>query len=439
MKEKLMRHTVRATYLLAVTLALMLWPQATRFAGAQESDFQYSYVVARKFDEFGAVGGCDHGARLDNFAITLQDNPTLTGYIIIYGPEGQGAGTAHRRQLITEDYLVNSRGIDPSRFKSIYGGRFKEISASATELWLVPEGAEQPVPQEYGNRGATFTGRFIELDISEALYGAEEGTGPAFGDHPYAGFADILRQQPDKRGYIVAYNSHDGAPGAWRRAAKEVATSLESGHGLGADRIKIIYGGYRQLGKRAASARVELWVAAAGAPPPVAEAREPEPRPEKAVQITSVDKYALGYGDNPQLAFERFAEILKNDEQMRVCIIIRLEAETEETEGVEVGEETAEPAVEIEEAVTPTEPVVEETPELDLVQLVEKWKSDLEEKYGISRDRLMVITGTAQEYSAASLETWAVPPGALLPDPNIVEEDEALSDEEITQAQQNPQ
>ena len=37
--------------------------------------------VAALFDEFGAVGYCDLSARLDNFAILLQDNPRHHGYI----------------------------------------------------------------------------------------------------------------------------------------------------------------------------------------------------------------------------------------------------------------------------------------------------------------------------------------------------------------------
>lgn len=402
-------------------------------------EVQSGDLVARKFDEFEEVGGCDHGARLDNFAIALANEPTVTGYIIAYGPEGKGVGTGELRLRVSEDYLVNSRGVDPERFKSIYGGRYKEISGSATELWIVPAGAEPPEPQKYGNAAATFNGRVAEYDTSDALYGGGEGTGPAFGHNPLAGMADILRQQPEKLAYIVSFNSPKAAPGAWRRGAREVALALESSHGIKAERIKIIYGGYKELdGEGNASARIQLWVAPAGEPP-VAEVKEPEPRPEKAVQILSVDEYALNYEDNSRLAFEGFAEILKNDPQMRACIIIRLENRPELTVEVAEIEEQGAYRIEATEAAAEAEALtVEETPKLDLIQLVEKWKSDLEEKYGISRDRVMVIMGESQQWSG-SIETWVVPPGAALPDPTIVEDDETLAEEEASQARQNPQ
>lgn len=419
-----MRHLLRATRLLVLALALLLLLHQAMPVRAQDAS-QDIGGMARKFDEFEAVGSCDHGARLDNFAIALQSDQTVTGYIICYGPEGQGAGTGERRRQISEDYLLNTRGIDLSRFKSIYGGRYKEISGSATEFWIVPAEAEPPEPQNYGNAAATFKGLLAEYNTSDALYGGYEdaGLGPAFGNSPLAGLADILRQQPEKIVYIVAFNSSEAAPGAWRRSAREVAGAIEREHAIAADRIKIIYGGYRQLKERYGTARIQLWVAPADAPP-VPPVKEPEPRPDKAVQIVSVNEEALSHNDNSQLAFEGFAEILKNDEQMRACIIIRLEVETAETAETE-GEEQVEDAASEAEAK-------DETPKLDLIQLVEKWKSDLEEKYGINRNRLTVIVATAGEYQPASLETWVVPPGAQLPDPNLVEEDPAILEGETS-------
>lgn len=436
-----MRHLLKVTYLLAATLMLSLWPHGVRLAVAQENEVRYDDRTARKFDEFGDVGSCDHGARLDNFAIALENEPTATGYIITYGPAGEGAGTGELRLQITGDYLVNTRGVDPFRFKSIYGGRYREISGSATELWIAPLGADPPKPQNYGNAAATFSGRLAEFNTNDELYAEYEdaGLGPGFGTTPMAGLADILKQQPDKLVYVVAYNSSKAAPGAWRRASRETASTIERKLGIKGDRIKVIYGGYRQLKDKYASARVELWVADADAEPPVAEVKESEPRPEKAVQITSIDEQTAAYGDNSKLAFEGFAEILKNDREMKACIIIRLEAETKETEEVEaaeIGDETAEGTMVIGEALAAA---VEATPKQDLIQLIEKWKSDLEEKYGISRDRLLVIMGTAREYQPTTLETWVVPPGVALPDPNVVEEDETLSEEEMSKAQQNPQ
>jgi hypothetical protein len=421
----------------------MLLAQAAPSALAQ--DFvQETQGLARKFDEFGQVGGCDGGARLDNFAIQLQNEKDATGYVICYGPAGKGGGSAEGRCRLTEEYLVNTRGIDPSRFRIILGGLYKEIGGSATELWLSPSEAEPPKPHDYGNPGKSFTGRLAEFNTSDALYGVYEemeNTGPSFGNSPYAGLVDVLGQQPDTIGYIVAFNSQSAAPGAWRRGAREVAGALESGYGLGSDRIKIIYGGYRKLDDDYSTARVELWALPASAPPPVAEVKEPEPRPDKAVQIVSVDETALGYQDNSQRAFEGFADILKADRQMRACIIIRAESETEaEAEETEQTEGEAVEAKSEEAEAEQAEVAETNEPKVDLVQLVEKWKSDLEEKYGISRDRLVVIFGSSsRDYRGALLETWVVPPGAQLPDPNAFDEEQTPSAEEMSQAADEPQ
>jgi hypothetical protein len=39
---------------------------------------------ARKFDEFGDVYPSDMAARLDNFAVALQNEPTTNGFVFAY-------------------------------------------------------------------------------------------------------------------------------------------------------------------------------------------------------------------------------------------------------------------------------------------------------------------------------------------------------------------
>ena len=66
----------------------------------------------RKFDEFGDINCEDEMARLDNFAIQLQQEPSWRGYIIFYGGRrfrgrlprvGEAAARAGRMK----PYLVN--------------------------------------------------------------------------------------------------------------------------------------------------------------------------------------------------------------------------------------------------------------------------------------------------------------------------------------------
>jgi hypothetical protein len=63
--------------------------------------------------------------------------------------------------------------------------------------------------------------------------------------------------------------------------------------------------------------------------------------------------------------------------------------------------------------------------------LVEKWRSELIENYGISEHRLIVITAEAQQSSCGSVETWVVPLGAALPDPNASSEIPVVDGEAI--------
>jgi hypothetical protein len=93
---------------------------------------------AVKFDEYGNIKFNDEKARLDNYAIQLQNQPGSQGYIIAYGScEGEAQARADR----AKDYLVNTRGIDAGRLVTIDGGCMSELKV---ELWVVPTGATAP-------------------------------------------------------------------------------------------------------------------------------------------------------------------------------------------------------------------------------------------------------------------------------------------------------
>ncbi|MGZ5435094.1 MAG: hypothetical protein ACXWID_02205 [Pyrinomonadaceae bacterium] len=95
-------------------------------------------LIPRKFDEYGNIRFNDEKARLDNYAIQLQNAPTDRATIIGYGAcEGEGLNRANR----AKDYLVNTRGIDAGRIDTVDGGCRSELKV---ELWLVPSGATAP-------------------------------------------------------------------------------------------------------------------------------------------------------------------------------------------------------------------------------------------------------------------------------------------------------
>jgi hypothetical protein len=99
---------------------------------------------ARRFDEYGNIRFNDEKARLDNFAIQLQNEPTAQGYLIGYGScDAEGQTRANR----AKDYLVNTRGIDAGRIMVVDGGCMPELKV---ELWIVPQGATPPTPDTTG-------------------------------------------------------------------------------------------------------------------------------------------------------------------------------------------------------------------------------------------------------------------------------------------------
>jgi hypothetical protein len=101
-------------------------------------------AVARKFDEYGNIRFNDEKARLDNFAIQLQNEPAATGYIIGYGScDAEGQTRANR----AKDYLVNTRGVDAGRLMVVDGGCLPEL---LVQLWVAPQGAVAPTGDATG-------------------------------------------------------------------------------------------------------------------------------------------------------------------------------------------------------------------------------------------------------------------------------------------------
>ncbi len=100
--------------------------------------------ISKKFDEYYDIARNDEKARLDNYAIELQSEPGRQGYIIVYPARKAKSNQAQQRAERISDYLINSRGIDPSRFTVKVGAA---RDGWLTELWVVPQGAAPPVPQ----------------------------------------------------------------------------------------------------------------------------------------------------------------------------------------------------------------------------------------------------------------------------------------------------
>jgi hypothetical protein len=99
---------------------------------------------ATKFDEYGNIKFNDEKARLDNYAIQLQNQPGTTATIIAYG---SCAGEAQARADRAKDYLVNTRGIEAGRITTVDGGCRSDLTV---QLWIVPAGATAPAASSDG-------------------------------------------------------------------------------------------------------------------------------------------------------------------------------------------------------------------------------------------------------------------------------------------------
>ena len=96
-------------------------------------------------DTYGDIPFEDEKARLDNFAIELQNVPTAKGYVTCYGGRVGRGGEARRRCARAKRYLVTHRRIPAAQVVAEDGGYREEFTVT---LWIVPEGATpvQPTP-----------------------------------------------------------------------------------------------------------------------------------------------------------------------------------------------------------------------------------------------------------------------------------------------------
>jgi hypothetical protein len=92
------------------------------------------------FDSYGNISWENEKARLDNFAVALQQDSNLTGNIVIYAGKRSCANEAKDRALRAKKYVVETRGIHESRVKWVDGGYREELTVI---LQPVPCGAPE--------------------------------------------------------------------------------------------------------------------------------------------------------------------------------------------------------------------------------------------------------------------------------------------------------
>lgn len=100
-------------------------------------------IISRRFDEFPDIARNDEKARLDNFAIEMQNDQTATAYVIVYPGKGGKRNDVQQHAGRIVDYLVNSRNLDQRRIVTLVGPVRDQLGI---ELWVSPQGATPPNP-----------------------------------------------------------------------------------------------------------------------------------------------------------------------------------------------------------------------------------------------------------------------------------------------------
>jgi hypothetical protein len=255
---------------------------------------QQSEPSARKFDEFGDVLPTDMAARLDNYAIQLQNEPRALAFMIVYRSHRDLPGLSSRRVNWMRNYLISSRGLTPARIMAIDGGT---TPCFMHELWIIPPGAT-PKP-----RADAYSRGFEDSDVSQKYdefhYTIPEDELESYSgefENGLEGFADALRKQPHALAYIIAYEGYrvetleeedaSGRKRSWRRSRidpqgtawkelRDKQAGLEKKYGISPSRVKLVAGGYRKWRE------VELWIVPRGARPPIPTPEVYPPRRKK--------------------------------------------------------------------------------------------------------------------------------------------------------------
>jgi hypothetical protein len=227
---------------------------------------QSSTQTARKFDEFSDLLLTEIKARLDNFAIQLQNEPGTRGFIIAYRSYRDLPGLSSRLLGPMKEYLVNSRGIPADRVVTVDGG---EASCLMHEFWIVPIG-KTPTP-----RNDAYSRHFIDTEsawkFDEYYYPLPQDydEGDEYVGNSLEAFAEVLRKLPRSQAYILAYPQYHSErrldpSNTSLKMLKTVKARLVNKYRISPSRIKIVNGGYRKL------RQVELWIVPPGEHAPIA-------------------------------------------------------------------------------------------------------------------------------------------------------------------------
>ena len=300
----MLRKTIHSL-LLTLLLASISFSQA-----ADEPVSEQNAKAAIKIDEFGREGDCQVSSRLDNFFVELQKNSAATGFVITY--QGKNALPADYEVSGYERLIRNQiafRNQDASRFTFLRGGFREEL---ATELWLVPSGADAPTPSDTVSAPAmpkdktflydknylqseeydySFLDQFIlpsvkaqmeeenrlaeeqikaeklnseepnevKVETVEEASEIESPTPEEIERTKFSwvneAFGKVIKNQKDSRGVIIFYaDDRYYDVGKFQNLFEEGSQKIAEANKISTDKIQVVYGGYRGM------IETEFWV-----------------------------------------------------------------------------------------------------------------------------------------------------------------------------------
>ena len=196
-------------------------------------------------------------ARLDQFALQLNSNPNLQGFIISHSWIGVRNGWLQRHAYGYIDYLVNSRAVAASRVRVLEGEPKKDIDF---ELWLLPVGAAPSISIPSLPREPAVLVQFDEVLLGNESECIGQLTIELYKiDDALRLFAEGLRRQPAAKAWIVVHPSmRDPSAKAFRTAGSS-RNSLTGKYGIESKRILTASGSPRL----SICTEVNLWIAPA--------------------------------------------------------------------------------------------------------------------------------------------------------------------------------
>ena len=392
---------------LSVLIGIVLFAATKTFSQAAtlkaRPDTEKSRPVAIKIADLGDGDGYEtYSAMLAYCLAELRQNHDTGVAIITYGPEGELSGSGKHLMNEVMDYLLG-QDINAYRVNAIYGGQAAMVFETETELWLVPPGAKPPKPEKHQTDLKTFVG-MVGSHYGSEVPGEVEHERPSPGEVALAAFAQILKASPDSVGYLVAYQTEESGPGAWRRIAQYDIRCLKS-YGVDPDRLKIIHGGINEFSSD------QFWVQPKNEPPPVKEAA-PDRLGDKAEKIREFDEVGLEEPQEQELAFSVMADLLKEYPDAKVCYMIMPPSVDKD----DSDDKEADNSKEVPKKV--------DLPKPDFQRIAESWRAKFITDLKINPNRIVILYPTGvDETFQGTMQSWIVPANAALPSPPKVEDD----------------